>query len=589
MATTKLALEIIAKNRAKKELAGFQTSLKATTTAMKRFGMAALSMVGIASVGLALKSVTAAYLVQETAVADLTAALRNNADQSGITVKDLERYAAEMQKATIYGDELILSQMAYATNLGVTTDKLKAATKAAVGLAAKYRLDLQSAMMLVGRASMGQTQMLTRFGIVLEESLTPLEKFNALLKLGADSFHLAEAVAKTSAGQFAQFQLTVGDLKEELGKGLIPALLATVKGMNAVGRAAKSLVPTSTGTSFDRLQALPQSQQDAVMKVYRQRLQEAAQARMPSGYTASRNRWREDIPLLLKLIAAYERSGEVQTRFWSDQAKRKTAAQIPEAKKISAEAQKIIDANNKIISSQRARMLSLIQQIDTEIELLGRVDEPRQHARMMVEFQASAAELYGSNIAEATRETELFRLKLEELGRAQRLQVIADGIGDSFGRAFEEMAFGAGKASEAIRALADDVLRLMYRQIVTAPLSEAFSDLFTGFFTPTATIPSMTDATGPHTFAAGGVFDRPTLGVFGEAGPETILPLTRGPGGKLGVSASGSTDLNVSLVNQTGIPMRSEILRVSDRDVVVGLIMEDFEAGGATADMFGGG
>ncbi|MBY0469289.1 MAG: hypothetical protein K2Q07_09960, partial [Burkholderiaceae bacterium] len=56
------------------------------------------------------------------------------------------------------------------------------------------------------------------------------------------------------------------------------------------------------------------------------------------------------------------------------------------------------------------------------------------------------------------------------------------------------------------------------------------------------------DANGRITaFASGGVFDRPTtfnygagqLGVLGEAGPEAVLPLRRGAGGKLGVVAQG--------------------------------------------------
>lgn len=53
-------------------------------------------------------------------------------------------------------------------------------------------------------------------------------------------------------------------------------------------------------------------------------------------------------------------------------------------------------------------------------------------------------------------------------------------------------------------------------------------------------------------FAMGGIVDKPTMfayanggvgrfGIMGEAGPEAILPLQRGPGGKLGVQASGSS------------------------------------------------
>ena len=46
---------------------------------------------------------------------------------------------------------------------------------------------------------------------------------------------------------------------------------------------------------------------------------------------------------------------------------------------------------------------------------------------------------------------------------------------------------------------------------------------------------------------------------------------------------------NIVILGFDRILMRAEIQRISDRDVVVGLLIEDFEAGGATADMFGGG
>ena len=66
-----------------------------------------------------------------------------------------------------------------------------------------------------------------------------------------------------------------------------------------------------------------------------------------------------------------------------------------------------------------------------------------------------------------------------------------------------------------------------------------------------------TFSNGIAKFARGGIVDSPTLfkfaqggamqtGLMGEAGPEAIMPLTRGPGGKLGVMASGGGgDVNV--------------------------------------------
>ena len=45
-------------------------------------------------------------------------------------------------------------------------------------------------------------------------------------------------------------------------------------------------------------------------------------------------------------------------------------------------------------------------------------------------------------------------------------------------------------------------------------------------------------------FANGGV---PSLGVMGEAGPEAVMPLTRGSDGKLGVRSQGGGGSNVTI------------------------------------------
>lgn len=64
---------------------------------------------------------------------------------------------------------------------------------------------------------------------------------------------------------------------------------------------------------------------------------------------------------------------------------------------------------------------------------------------------------------------------------------------------------------------------------------------------------------GIQQFARGGIVNSPTLfrfanggamrtGLMGEAGPEAVMPLTRGPGGRLGVDASGSSgSVNVTV------------------------------------------
>src|SRR5262249_37325382 len=64
-------------------------------------------------------------------------------------------------------------------------------------------------------------------------------------------------------------------------------------------------------------------------------------------------------------------------------------------------------------------------------------------------------------------------------------------------------------------------------------------------------------------FARGGIVTRPTLfpmangmGLMGEAGPEAVMPLVRGPSGKLGVQAhsgeSAGANVNVQVHNYSG-------------------------------------
>lgn len=109
-----------------------------------------------------------------------------------------------------------------------------------------------------------------------------------------------------------------------------------------------------------------------------------------------------------------------------------------------------------------------------------------------------------------------------------------------------------GKAD--FKALADsiikDLIKMAFQAMITKPLLSMFGFADGGAFGSSAPAPS-----GAQAFAKGGaftnnVYSKPTpfmfangggfgLGVMGEAGNEAVMPLTRGPDGKLGVQAHG--------------------------------------------------
>jgi lambda family phage tail tape measure protein len=193
------------------------------------FTRMALKYASITGLVLGLRKITDAAKEQERVQNDLSAALATTGDNIQANIQRFSDYASEIQRQTIYGDELLMQTMAYGKNLGIQTHQLEAATKAAVGLAAKYRVDLNTSMQLVGRASQGQTQMLTRYGIVLNETLSPQDKFNELLKIGSEAFSLAEAQTRTASGEIQQMQNAVGDYGEVLGDFVLPIQSAFVE------------------------------------------------------------------------------------------------------------------------------------------------------------------------------------------------------------------------------------------------------------------------------------------------------------------------------------------------------------------------
>lgn len=131
----------------------------------------------------------------------------------------------------------------------------------------------------------------------------------------------------------------------------------------------------------------------------------------------------------------------------------------------------------------------------------------------------------------------------EALKQAERQQ---EFYKDTLMDGMESIVDGSKSVNEAFRDMLRNMLLDIYRQKVLAPAAEGIMSLFMakgGAFNK-----------GVQMFADGGVVSSPTmfghsggLGMMGEAGPEAIMPLKRGPDGKLGV-AGGNAPVNVTNV-----------------------------------------
>lgn len=116
-----------------------------------------------------------------------------------------------------------------------------------------------------------------------------------------------------------------------------------------------------------------------------------------------------------------------------------------------------------------------------------------------------------------------------------------------------------GKVSFAdfARAIIADITRIYVRAAVTGPLAQALAGAFGGAVaSPAASGINSANASLHYSgkFAKGGVVDKPTVAMFGEAGAEAFVPL---PDGKripvqMQNNTKGDTNVNVTVNTQTG-------------------------------------
>ena len=148
----------------------------------------------------------------------------------------------------------------------------------------------------------------------------------------------------------------------------------------------------------------------------------------------------------------------------------------------------------------------------------------------------------------ADREVKIRQMEKEFklLQNYRDLQKIANGVGDAFGSAFEDVVFGAKSASEALRGFYESVTRMVFNQMVTQPLAQAISGglgtFMKGFVTPTATggvfLPGGGFMPVPGSSESLYGFGGNRVGSIAEREAEAVVPLTNGPQG-LGIRSYG--------------------------------------------------
>jgi len=177
-----------------------------------------------------------AFMEQESAELKLAVAMMNAGTYTQANFRAMKDYASALQQVTKYGDEVTLATMANLETYGMHTEELKAATKASLDLAAAKGIDLKAASELIGKAFVGETSSLSRYGIILDEGIPKTEKFAAVLELVSRRFGgTATAELETYGGQWQKIKNWWGDIVEKVGLGMLKTLEAVQLAVGMVG------------------------------------------------------------------------------------------------------------------------------------------------------------------------------------------------------------------------------------------------------------------------------------------------------------------------------------------------------------------
>ena len=165
-------------------------------------------------------------------------------------------------------------------------------------------------------------------------------------------------------------------------------------------------------------------------------------------------------------------------------------------------------------------------------------------------------------------DTDLRRMRSSLAGTGKDVATLEKGLSKGLRRAFDGVVFDGMKLSDALKTVAGSMVNTAYNAAVR-PVTDHFGGLISqgvgslvqGILPFANGAPFSQGKVMP--FAQGGVVSSATAfpmrggtGLMGEAGPEAIMPLARGPDGKLGVRGAGgggtSVVMNISTPDVQG-------------------------------------
>ena len=458
----------------------FTDGVRKSEDRVKKFSKFMLSAAGIAGavlvfrklIGVAKELITA-FGVQEQAEAKLRSAIRATGRESEISAESLFRYAAELQNATIFGDEATISALALLQQLAdLDEEGLKAVIPGIQDMSVALGISLETAASLVGKTLGSTTNALTRYGIVIDPTADKTTKLAEITEqLQAKFGGLSEDLAGTATGALTQYKNVMGDLQELLGGMILKSLLPLIKGLTGV---VKNLTEAIGGLAFQQQESARfQAVLSGKMVVYKEEVLETINA--IEDMTKAQVRSREfDIKLTLrKLRSDQELLGKTIERNMQIIALEQELSDLRRFTFIKdVKNNEILTDNQKILLQAVRDVRDGIAEVDERVKIFGDdIDEVTEKKRILIGvINDLVGQGFTAEGVEIQRLIELFGFLLEEENKQiDTIKILSQEIGllseqdidhtESALNNYNARKQAAKEEADAVRKASDEIKR----------------------------------------------------------------------------------------------------------------------------------
>ncbi|MCK5433425.1 MAG: hypothetical protein KAJ03_11815 [Gammaproteobacteria bacterium] len=209
-----------------KSAASIRRTTKTITKSFALVGAAAAAMGAVVG-GVLLKSAA-----EEEAVSRLTEGLLKSQGESWEELGDtIDKHLKKMEALTAFNDTDLQKSFNSLLTMGMDYESALEAMTSVTDLAFSKNMDLEASAKLIGKAFVGETGELKRYGIVLDESLTPAEKYAGLTEFIATKLTSASAQTDTFTGKLKQVRNELLNIGEAEMDKLLDPMAESVQGI----------------------------------------------------------------------------------------------------------------------------------------------------------------------------------------------------------------------------------------------------------------------------------------------------------------------------------------------------------------------